>query len=59
MSGSRYIADQIKAENKQMILNKANVLKSRHENNLANEKKLLQTMRVNDNDEIRAQMVEE
>ena len=54
MSGSRYIADQIKAENKQMILNKANVLKSRHENNLANEKKLLQTMRVNDNDEIRA-----
>jgi len=42
-----------------MISYKATALKSRHEINLANERKLLQTMKVNDNDEIKAQMYEE
>jgi hypothetical protein len=38
MNGSRYIAEQIKAENKQMIQNKASHMQSQHSINIMHEK---------------------
>lgn len=59
MNGSRYIAEQIKDENKKTILNKANNMTSQHHINIMHEKQLLNNMRLNDNDHMANQVHEQ